>query len=283
MSSEDGEQERNAGRTAGNSTANHAGQCGASVEQVGLLRRLDGNAGRLAHVPDVFPDGLRERGSELVSLLLGDAGGREGDRAHEDVADGVGKGHARASPLWTARAMSAWRDRTVPSRAEDRRTSLAGRPASRAASASYALGSSAARAVKAANESRNLPLLLPSSAHTRSASSGLAFFHASTFPTMLGVLDPASTSARRRSVCGGREKDETEPAVEGAVQAGLSEGDRAVRRSWLVICIRARCQLETRLRGDSRGRRRTVESLDESGLSSSPRHSTANRRYVWLP
>lgn len=39
--------------------------------------------------------------------------------------------------------------------------------------------------------------------------SGDAFFHARTFPTILGVLLPASTSARIRVVEGGRKKGET--------------------------------------------------------------------------
>ena len=136
------------------------------------------------------------------------------------------------------------------------RTSLAGKPASRTTSLSYASGSSPARLPSAANESLRRPLLSPNSRHTRSASSGLAFFHASTLPTIEGVLDPASTSARTRSVCGGRAKDETEPAVEGEVQAGLREGERAARRSAPVICRQV----------EGRGiRSRSRESAEEKG------------------
>jgi hypothetical protein len=124
--------------------------------------------------------------------------------------------------------------------AEERRkklTSLAVAPANRATSRSYALASFFAASLNSANTSLSASLLLPNSLQTRSDSSGAAFFHCITLPTMLGVLDPASTSARMRTVCGGRLKGRTEPAVEGAVQAGFREGERTDTMSLPEICV----------------------------------------------
>ena len=72
--------------------------------------------------------------------------------------------------------------------------------------------------------------------HVNAPSALEAFFQARTFPTMLGVLLPASTSARMRVVPGGRAKGETRAEVKGEVQRSLNKGERIDRSTCAVSC-----------------------------------------------
>jgi hypothetical protein len=57
-----------------------------------------------------------------------------------------------------------------------------------------------------------------------------------TFPTILGVLLPASTSAKIRMVRGGSAKGATRAEVDAAVQSGLKSGESVLRSRDDVGC-----------------------------------------------
>jgi hypothetical protein len=101
---------------------------------------------------------------------------------------------------------------------------------------------------------------------------GDAFFHASTFETMLGVLLPASTSASMRVVPGGSAKSETSAAVAVVVHRAFTSGERVVSRDFDVSCD-ADDQFSGIMAVDDK-----LTLVVDFASSKSPRHSTANLR-----